>query len=175
MRKRSNLWNSAKLWLIFLIFTVGCFWLGIRLSHLDNGSNLTPISHYCRDKVITENVSIIYDNNLEYLEYLGQLYVLPPDKIISLGEISQDYDGLFDRRIIKTIWFDDDTNDFIYREESIEKSYQVEKSRKTLANVAVWARVGSIILWFIGLILGIIFFLLFAPWIEGLIKSWKTF
>ena len=172
--EKFNAWNSARVWLLFLIFAVCCFWLGIRLSRVDNGSDLTPISQICRDKVITENVSIIYDNNQEYLEYMGELYLLPSEKIISLGEISQDYDGLFNRKIIKSIWFDDDKNDFLYREEVWEKSYQIEKSRKTLANVAVWAHVGALFLWFVGFLLGLVFLFLFFIWVEDLRRMRKA-
>ena len=170
-----NFLGSAKLWLFCLVITTGCLFFGFKLSHLDNGSSLTPVSHYYRDKVITENVSIYYRNNAEYLEYLGQEYLIPTDKVIFLGETSKDYKGLFNEKVIKTIFFDDDTNDFVYREESLEKSYQIEKARKALANLAVWARVGSLVFWFIGLIFGLIFMFLFALWVEDLMKSRKTY
>jgi len=173
--EKSRIWNSAKLWLFFLVISIGCIWLGIILARLNDGSDINPVSHYFRDKVITENVSTYYKGNLEYLEYLGEEYILPADKIISLGETSREYKGLFSEKVTKSIFLDDDTNDFIYREESIKKSYSVEKMKKSLANTAFWGRVGSLILCIIGVICGLIALLLFVLWIEDVTKFRGTF
>lgn len=172
MKKNRN-WDSVKLWLFPLVFSVGCIWSGIELSGLDDGSDINPVSHYFRDRVITENISTYYKGNLEYLEYLGEEHVLPANKIISLGEISREYKGLFNEKIIKSIFFDDDTYDFIYREECIQKSYEAEKRKKSLSSSAFWGQLGSVILWFWGIIFGIIFLVIFILWVEDIVKFRK--
>ena len=123
-------------WLVpgFVALVVGALliWGGIVLVTRDNGSGLSASSHKIRERVITEKVDIYQKDGVDFLRYLGEEYPLPSDKSIFIGETIEELKGLSSKKITKSIEFDDDEQEYIYKEEDFVYSYVVAKSKRTM-------------------------------------------
>ncbi len=163
-----QLLKTARYWVVTLFVGAAFIFAGILLSKVDNGADITPIEHIIRERVITDEVTIWQSEDANYLFYHGEKHNLPTSKIIQLGESIQDYEDVGNKKIVKSIFFDSDSQDYVYREETITKSYSVEKIKKEKASNAAWAYMWSIFAWVIGVIATLIAIALFLFWLDDL-------
>ena len=166
--KSIQLLKTARYWAGTLFVGAVFIFAGILLSKVDNGADLTPIEHIIRERVITNEVTVCQNEDVSYLFYRGERYDLPTSKIIQLGESIQDYEDVGNKKIVKSIFFDSDSQDYVYREETITRSYPVEKMKKEKASSAAWAYMWSILAWAIGVITTLIAIALFLFWLDDL-------
>jgi len=166
--------KSARYWIIILLTGAALIWLGVWLGHTDNGSNLNPVSRIIKERVITEKVSTYQKGGVDYLEYLGDEYVLPEDKVIFIGETMQEYEGLSTQKITKSIFFDNDEHEFIYKQEITNRSYIVESTKKRMAMTAAWAYLGALMAWVIGAILILFGIIMFLIWLDDVRWRWSS-
>lgn len=171
--KKTQVLGSTWLWCIPLLITIALIWCGIKLLRVDNGYDLNPTYHLLRDRVITNKVTTYEWNGVEYLNYQGQDYLIPDTKVILLSETISDNKNSTNQKITKIIFFDEDEHEFIYREEIIGKSQEIENARKKALRNACWAYIGAIFALSISFMCIVIFVFMFFLWLEDLIDAFK--
>lgn len=172
--KISELLKNARYWVYVLIAGVVIMFLGQKCSNVDNGADLNPTEHLIRERVVTDKVTINQIDGVEYLVYQGENYQIPQDRIIQLGESIQDYENAGNKKIVKDIFFDKDSQDFVYRETITTRSYKIEKLKKKMTRQAAWSYVGALILWVPGSLLIILSIAMFIFWTEDIREFRKS-
>lgn len=112
-------------------------WGGIALVTVDNGSRLSATSHTIRERVITDKVNVYQKDGADFLCYLGEEYPLPEDKVIFVGETLEELKHLSSKKTTKTIIFDAEEEDYIYKEDTINYSYVIAKSKRSMETTSV--------------------------------------
>ena len=171
--KKAEVLKSFWLWIIPLLASIALIWCGIKLSRVDNGSDLNPTYHLIRDRIITNSITTYEWNGTEYLSYQGEDYVIPDTKIILLSETISDYESSTSQKTTKIIFFDEDEHEFIYREDIITKHQEIENAKKKAVVRASWAYIGALFTWILGFISALIFIFMFILWFEDLIDAFK--
>lgn len=157
--------------LVAIVTLVGLGWAGFALVTVDDGSGLITDSHRTRERVITEDVCTYQRNDANFLHYLGEEYSLSKDNVAFIGESFQEEFSesstrfakflkmlgkkdkkLASKRVTKKIVFDDDEQEFLYKEETFVHSYAIEKAKRSKE------RASSLCF-----ILGILFFIICIP------------
>lgn len=164
--KFSKLLRSAKYWIYMLMVGLIFIFCGNKCSKTDAGSDLNPTEHFIKERVITDKVSTEQIEGVEYLVYHGVSYELPKDKTIPMNESFQDYENVGQKKIVTDIFFDEDSQDFVLREDITTRSYQIEKLKKKMSRHASWSYVGSLILWATGGFIAFIAFCFFLFWLD---------
>ena len=163
MSTKFSKWSRS--WALPLLMAVSigglCIWIGIALMNVDNGSELTPTTHSIRERVITKEVDFYHKDDSDYLRYLGKDYLLPKDKIIFIGEEVNKLHSSSERTI-KTIVFDEDEQEFLFKRETFIHSYAIESTKRSKERE-------SAMCFFLGL--GFCFFALIASGISFLVCS----
>lgn len=117
---------------VTLVVATLLIWGGIALVTVDDGSKLSASSHKIRERVITEKVDVYQKDDVDFLRYLGEEYPLPSNKSIFVGETIEELKGLSRKKITKSIEFDDNEQEYVYKEEVFVYSYVVAKSKKSM-------------------------------------------
>ena len=118
--------------LVASIFGALLTWAGIALISVDNGANLCASSRIIKERVITEKVNVYQKDSTDFLYYLGEEYRLPQDQVIFVGETLQELQGLSSTKVTKTICFDENEQDYIYKEDIFNYSFVIAKSKRSM-------------------------------------------
>lgn len=161
-----QLLKSARYWVYMLLMGLVFIFCGTKCSRTDDGSNLNPTEHFIKESVITDKVSTEQIEGVEYLVYHGESYELPKDKTIPMNESFQDCENVGQKKIVTDIFFDEDSQEFVLREDITTRSYQIEKLKKKMSRHASWSYVGSLILWISGGFIIFIAFGIFLFWLD---------
>ena len=153
-------------WILPLLVGSALIWIGIKFSKVDNGSDLSSTSQIIRERVI--DVPIYQRDSIKYIEYLGEEYLLPENKIIPISESIQEYDGHSSKKITTFIFFDEEEKEFVCRQETTTKSYLIEKLKKKRTYRAAISYLGSCIFWACGIVIIVIAIFFFLIWIDDL-------
>ena len=166
MNKLSQTIRFAYSWILPLLVGSGLIWIGIKLSKVDSGSDLNSTSIIIRERVI--DVHTYQKDSVNYIEYLGEEYLLPEDKIIPISESIQEYDGHSSKKVTTFIFFDKDEKEFVCRQETTTKSYLIEKLKKKRTYTAAISYLGSCIFWVCGIVIIVIAIFFFFRWVDDL-------
>ena len=135
--------------LVAILFLGVLGWAGFALVTVDNGSELITDYYRIRERVITEDVCTYQRNDANFLYYLGEEYSLSKDNVAFIGESFQEQlsepsrfakflkvfgkkdEKLAGKMVTKSIVFDDDEQEFLYKEETFVHSYAIEKAKRS--------------------------------------------
>lgn len=164
----------SKWWVIMLAVGVFLIHCANRCSNVDNGANLNPTEHLIKERIITDKVTTSQIGGKEYLIYQGKTYLLLNDKTVQLGDSSKNHEDI-EKKVTTSIFFEQESQNFIYKEEIITKSNKIEKIKKDKVRFAAWSYLGAVTMFVIGGFFILIGILIFTLWLDDLREFFKGF